>query len=83
MLPTRTLFGPGRKTVAKTLFARPASSRLSSVYSIHTSTTARKGQAVPLLINGKENRSGPAFDVKHPRTGEVVTKVHGASKEDL
>jgi hypothetical protein len=38
---------------------------------------------VPLLINGGEVKSGKAYEIRHPKSGEVVSHFHGASKEDL
>lgn len=53
----------------------------------HTSIPPRNAAsgatAVPLLINGREIKTGQPFDLKHPRTGEVVSHFHGASEQDL
>lgn len=79
MLPTRTFLRASRTTPD---LVRSTSRRIRT-FNIHTTALARDTQAVPLLINGGESRTGQAFEVKHPRTGEVVTKFHGASADDL
>jgi hypothetical protein len=90
MLPARSfvrrLTASHRTPVSKSCIW-PTTPYLTGKFNFCTSTVSTNAasgvNAVPLLINGRETKTGQPFDLKHPRTGEVVTRVHGASKQDL
>jgi hypothetical protein len=88
MLSARTL-ARGLTATRGPVAQRPYLSGLARLArsNFHTSITPRntasKATAVPLLINGREIKTGQSFGLKHPRTGEVVSQFHGASEQDL
>jgi hypothetical protein len=88
MLPARTL-AHGLTATRGPVAQRPYLSGLARLArsNFHTSVPPRnvasEAKAVPLLIDGREIKTGQPFDLKHPRTGEVVSHFHGASEQDL
>ncbi|KAJ9122167.1 hypothetical protein QFC24_004395 [Naganishia onofrii] len=45
--------------------------------------TEQQGRQIPLWINGEDVVTSKVFDVQHPSTGKVSSKVCGASEDDV
>lgn len=48
-----------------------------------TSVARRQALDVPLWIGGRDVKGGSSFEVRHPKSGEVVSSVSTASKADV
>lgn len=45
--------------------------------------TEQQGRQIPLWINGEDVVTSKVFEVQHPSTGKVSSKVCGASEDDV
>jgi hypothetical protein len=53
------------------------------IVTITTMSAATEARQVPLWINGQDVVTSKTFEVQHPSTGKTVSKVSGASEDDV
>lgn len=95
MLLKSTIINTARRTLRSpnVVALRPALTVIVSTHCLFTKrqytttnmpvATEQQGRQIPLWINGEDVVTSKVFDVQHPSTGKVSSKVCGASEDDV